>query len=113
MKDLNELMQAILDMDTAQRKATAEAKEERAAKLAELESQKKEIADEFAAKAQQAGQEAARRAQADNAAALAELKNRQQAATQNLDAHVAAHRQQWVEELCRRALDQADASEVS
>ncbi len=113
MKDLNELMQAILDMDTAQRKATAEAKEERAAKLAELESQKKEIADEFAAKAQQAGQESAQRAQADNAAALAELKNRQQAAAQTLDAHVAAHRQQWVEELCRRALDQADASEVN
>ena len=52
MKDLNDLMQAILDMDAAQRKATEAAKAERAEQLGRLDAQRRAIADDFAAKAQ-------------------------------------------------------------
>ena len=49
MKDLNDLMQAILDMDAAQRKATEAAKAERAEQLGRLDAQRRAIADDFAA----------------------------------------------------------------
>ena len=59
MKDLNDLMQAILDMDAAQRKATEAAKAERAEQLGRLDAQRRAIADDFAAKAQARSQAAA------------------------------------------------------
>ena len=40
MKDVNDLMQAILEMDAAQRKASEKAKAERTARLAALDEQK-------------------------------------------------------------------------
>ena len=58
MKDLNDLMQAILDMDAAQRKATEAAKAERAEQLGRLDAQRRAIADDFAAKAQARSQAA-------------------------------------------------------
>lgn len=43
MKDVNDLMQAILEMDAAQRKASEKAKAERTARLAALDEQKQKI----------------------------------------------------------------------
>ena len=43
MKDVNDLMQAILEMDAAQRKASEKAKTERTARLAALDEQKQKI----------------------------------------------------------------------
>ena len=40
MKDVNDLMQAILEMDAAQRKASEKAKAERTARLATLDARK-------------------------------------------------------------------------
>ena len=40
MKDVNDLMQAILEMDAAQRKASEKAKAERTARLAALDEHK-------------------------------------------------------------------------
>ena len=40
MKDVNDLMQAILEMDAAQRKASEKAKAERTARLAALDARK-------------------------------------------------------------------------
>ena len=52
MKDVNDLMQAILEMDAAQRKASEKARAERAARLAALDASKQAIAAECDAKAQ-------------------------------------------------------------
>ena len=52
MKDVNDLMQAILEMDAAQRKASEKAKAERTARLAALDARKQAIAAECDAKAQ-------------------------------------------------------------
>ena len=54
MKDVNDLMQAILEMDAAQRKASEKAKAERTARLAALDARKQAIAAECDAKAQTA-----------------------------------------------------------
>lgn len=108
MKDLNELMQAILDMDAAQRKATANAMEQRTAKQARLEEEKQAIADEYAAQAQAAGQAAAQAAETANAAALKALQAAQAQAAQTLEASVAANRAAWVQTLCERALAQSE-----
>ena len=43
MKDVNDLMQAILEMDAAQRKVSEKAKLERTARLAALDEQKQKI----------------------------------------------------------------------
>ena len=50
MKDVNDLMQAILEMDAAQRKASEKAKAERTARLAALDARKQAIAAECDAK---------------------------------------------------------------
>lgn len=55
MKDVNDLMQAILEMDAAQRKASEKAKAERMARLAALDARKQAIAAECDAKAQTGG----------------------------------------------------------
>lgn len=109
MKDLNELLQAILDMDAAQRRATADAMQERTTKLGELEGKKKAIAEEYAAVAQQQAGESAQAAQAANTAALAELHSRQEVCAKNLEDRVAANRTAWVQTLYERTLD-LDAS---
>ena len=84
MKDLNDLMQAILDMDATQRKAAAAAAEERTERLGRLDEERKAIAAEYAARAQASGRAAA--AAAD-----------------------AANRAEWVAELVRRTLAQPRA----
>ena len=89
MKDLNDLMQAILDMDATQRKAAAAAAEERTERLGRLDEERKAIAAEYAARAQASG--------------------RRTAAEQQLDARAAAHRDEWVAELVRRTLAQPRA----
>ena len=43
MKDVNDLMQAILEMDAAQRKASEKAKAERTARLAALDARGRDI----------------------------------------------------------------------
>ena len=112
MKDLNELMQSILNMDAAQRKATADALNERAAKQEELKKQEQAIADELAAKAQAEGKAAAAQAEADNKAAFAKLEADAKAAADKLEAAVAANRAAWVDALYKQALGLADADEV-
>ena len=88
MKDLNDLMQAILDMDAAQRKATEAAKAERAEQLGRLDAQRRAIADDFAA----------------NRDERSALEARRQAAEAALEATAAAHKDEWAATLCRRAL---------
>lgn len=104
MKDLNELLQAILDMDAAQRKATEDAKAERTNKLAQLEVQKRAIADECDAKAQQAGKQAAEKAAAENQAALDALQQRKEQAARRMTEEAAARHDAWVSELVDRTL---------
>lgn len=109
MKDLNDLMQAILDMDATQRKAAAVAAEERTERLGRLDEERKAIAAEYAARAQASGRAAAAAADAANRVALEELQRRRTAAEQQLDARAAAHRDEWVAELVRRTLAQPRA----
>ena len=73
MKDVNDLMQAILEMDAAQRKASEKARAERAARLAALDASKQAIAAECDAKAQADADAAAKAADAANAEARAAL----------------------------------------
>ena len=104
MKDLNDLMQAILDMDAAQRKATEAAKAERAEQLGRLDAQRRAIADDLAAKAQARSQAAAAAAAAANRDERSALEARRQAAEAALEATAAAHKDEWAATLCRRAL---------
>lgn len=104
MKDLNDLMQAILDMDAAQRKATEAAKAERAEQLGRLDAQRRAIADDFAAKAHARSQAAAAAAAAANRDERSALEARRQAAEAALEATAAAHKDEWAATLCRRAL---------
>ena len=73
MNDVNDLMQTILEMDAAQRKATEKAKLERTARLAALDEQKQKIFAECNAR-EKAESEAA--AKAHEAAWCAELVQR-------------------------------------
>ena len=104
MKDLNELMQAILDMDAAQRKAADEVQAERTARLAGLEEQRRQIAAQAAADSKARADAAAKEASDANTAALEELAKARAAAEQNLQQRADACEEQWVDELCRRAL---------
>ena len=60
MKDVNDLMQAILEMDAAQRKASEKAKLERTARLAALDEQKQKIIAECDAREKEACEAAAK-----------------------------------------------------
>ena len=51
MKDVNDLMQAILEMDAAQRRESEKARLERSARLAALDEQKQKIIAECDARA--------------------------------------------------------------
>ena len=70
MKDVNDLMQAILEMDAAQRKASEKAKLERTARLAALDEQKQKIIAECDAREKAACEAAARSHEAEWCAAL-------------------------------------------
>ena len=65
MKDVNDLMQAILEMDAAQRKASEKAKLERTARLAALDEQKQKIIAECDAREKAACEAAAKAAGAE------------------------------------------------
>ena len=62
MKDVNDLMQAILEMDAAQRKVSEKAKLERTARLAALDEQKQKIIAECDAREKAACEAAAKAA---------------------------------------------------
>ena len=63
MKDVNDLMQAILEMDAAQRKVSEKAKLERTARLAALDEQKQKIIAECDAREKAACEAAAKAAE--------------------------------------------------
>ena len=71
MKDVNDLMQAILEMDAAQRRESEKARLERSARLAALDEQKQKIIAECDAREKSESDAAARAAEEGNAAALA------------------------------------------
>ena len=104
MKDLNDLMQAILDMDAAQRKATEAAKAERAEQLGRLDAQRRASAVFLPPTPRPlppAPPPAGAPANRDERSAL---EARRQAAEAALEATAAAHKDEWAETLCRRAL---------
>ena len=70
MKDVNDLMQAILEMDAAQRRESEKARLERSARLAALDEQKQKIIAECDAREKSESAAAARAAEEGNAAAL-------------------------------------------
>lgn len=104
MKDVNDLMQAILEMDAAQRKASEQAKAERAARLAALDEEKQKIIAECDAREKVGSDEAAKAAAAGNAAALADLDRQVQQAADAMTAAAAAHKAAWCAELVQRTL---------
>ena len=97
MKDVNDLMQAILEMDAAQRKASEKAKAERTARLAALDARKQAIAAECDAKAQ------------TDAEARAALDKECEQAAAAMTAAAKQHEAEWTAELVRRALAQEAA----
>lgn len=103
MKDVNDLMQAILEMDAAQRKASEKAKAERTARLAALDARKQAIAAECDAKAQTDAEAAA------NAEARAALDKECEQAAAAMTAAAKQHEAEWTAELVRRALAQEAA----
>ena len=87
MKDVNDLMQAILEMDAAQRKASEKAKLERTARLAALDAQKQKIT-----------------AEQGNADALAALEQQCQQAAEAMTAAARSHEAEWCAALVQRTL---------
>ena len=71
MKDVNDLMQAILEMDAAQRRESEKARLERSARLAALDEQKQKIIAECDAREKSESEAAAKAAEAMTAAAKA------------------------------------------
>lgn len=105
MKDLNELMQAILEMDAAQRRAADAALAERQEELAALSGKQELIAQQGIERAQRetARALAARRQRED--VVLGELQQKQQAAAQRMQETVDANRDSWIAELVQRTLE--------
>ena len=104
MKDVNDLMQAILEMDAAQRKASEKARTERAARLAALDASKQAIAAECDAKAQADADAAAKAADAANAEARAALDKECEQAAAAMAVQAEQHKAEWAAELVRRTL---------
>ena len=98
MKDVNDLMQAILEMDAAQRRESEKARLERSARLAALDEQKQKIIAECDAREKSESDAAARAAEEGNAAALAALE------TQRMTAAAKAHEAEWCAALVQRTL---------
>ena len=109
MKDVNDLMQAILEMDAAQRKDSEKAKAERTARLAALDARKQAIAAECDAKAQTDAKAAAKAADDANAEARAALDKECEQAAAAMTAAAKQHEAEWTAELVRRALAQEAA----
>ena len=98
MKDVNDLMQAILEMDAAQRRESEKARLERSARLAALDEQKQKIIAECDAR------EKARAAEEGNAAALAALETQRSQAAEAMTAAAKAHEAEWCAALVQRTL---------
>lgn len=98
MKDVNDLMQAILEMDAAQRKASEKAKLERTARLAALDEQKQKIIAECDAREKAACEAAAK------AAEQAALEQQCQQAAEAMTAAARSHEAEWCAALVQRTL---------
>ena len=119
MKDVNDLMQAILEMDAAQRRESEKARLERSARLAALDEQKQKnkpvivfalitsiiswIA-ECDAREKSESAAAARAAEEGNAAALAALETQRSQAAEAMTAAAKAHEAEWCAALVQRTL---------
>ncbi|MFR3992148.1 MAG: hypothetical protein ACLTY5_06285 [Angelakisella sp.] len=104
MKDVNDLMQAILEMDAAQRKASEKAKAERTARLAALDARKQAIAAECDAKAQTDAEAAAKAADDANAEGSRRLETKNvNRLPPAMTAAAKQHEAEWTAELVRRA----------
>lgn len=112
MKDLNDLMQAILDMDATQRKAAEQAAAERTERLGRLDEEKRAIAKSYAARVQSSTQAAAAAAAAANREALSDLESKRAVAGAVLERTAQANRAQWVEALVRRTLERPAGGEA-
>ena len=104
MKDVNDLMQAILEMDAAQRRESEKAKLERTTRLAALDEQKQKIIAECDAREKAESEVAAKAAEEGNAAALAALEAQRRQAAEAMTAAAKAHEADWCTELVQRAL---------
>ena len=104
MKDVNDLMQAILEMDAAQRRESEKAKLERTTRLATLDEQKQKIIAECDAREKAESEAAAKAAEEGNAAALAALEAQRRQAAEAMTAAAKAHEADWCTELVQRAL---------
>ena len=103
MKDVNDLMQAILEMDAAQRRESEKARLERSARLA-LDEQKQKIIAECDAREKSESDAAARAAEEGNAAALAALETQRSQAAEAMTAAAKAHEAEWCAALVQRTL---------
>ena len=97
MKDVNDLMQAILEMDAAQRRESEKARLERSARLAALDA-------ECDAREKSESDAAARAAEEGNAAALAALETQRGQAAEAMTAAAKAHEAEWCAALVQRTL---------
>ena len=104
MKDVNDLMQAILEMDAAQRRESEKARLERSARLAALDEQKQKIIAECDAREKSESDAAARAAEEGNAAALAALETQRSQAAEAMTAAAKAHEAEWCAALVQRTL---------
>lgn len=105
MKDVNDLMQAILEMDAAQRRESEKARLERSARLAALDEQKQKIIAECDAREKsESAAAAARAAEEGNAAALAALETQRGQAAEAMTAAAKAHEAEWCAALVQRTL---------
>ena len=105
MKDLNEVMQAILEMDATTRKAVQGAEDARHNALASLSSQKAEIAQEYAHKAEQTVEQAEAAQQTRCDVALETLAAAQKAAGEKMAAAAAEKGDEWARALAKRAIE--------
>ena len=104
MKDVNDLMQAILEMDAAQRRESEKARLERSARLAALDVHKQKIIAECDAREKSESDAAARAAEEGNAAALAALETQRSQAAEAMTAAAKAHEAEWCAALVQRTL---------
>ena len=100
MKDVNDLMQAILEMDAAQRRESEKARLERSARLAALDEQKQKIIAECDAREKSESDAA----EEGNAAALAALETQRSQAAEAMTAAAKAHEAEWCAALVQRTL---------
>ena len=104
MKDVNDLMQAILEMDAAQRRESEKARLERSARLAALDEQKQKIIAECDAREKAACEAAAKAAEQGNADALAALEQQCQQAAEAMTDAARSHEAEWCAALVQRTL---------